>query len=166
VSRTTKTNAGRSTTGEARVPYYRQADHIEAAKHLRLTATRYIADRAALREVEEAMVMLRAAAPVAGERGARHASDCDCTACAYSKHPQLNAPRWVPNKPAAIHAAIEELRRATRPEQRTSYEHALNALADLVDQLLATTDDRGSVKSQRELIEELRAAVPRRKESA
>jgi hypothetical protein len=167
VSRTTSKNAGRSTTGEARVPYYRQADHIEAAKHLRLTVTRYIADRAALREVEEAMVMLRAAAPVAGERGARHASDCDCATCAYSKkHPQLNAPRCWEHKPAAIRAAIDELRHATRPEQRTSYEHALHALADFVDQLLATTDDRGSIKSQRELIEKLRNAVPRRKESA
>ena len=64
-------NAGRSVAGGPKVPYYQQADHIEAAKHLRLTVTRYIADRASLREVEEAMVMLRAAAPVAGERGAR-----------------------------------------------------------------------------------------------
>jgi hypothetical protein len=69
-------------------------------------------------------------------------------------------------KPAAVNAAIEELRSATRPEQRTGYERALHTLADLVDQLLATTDDRGSIKSQRELIEKLRAAVPRRKESA
>lgn len=64
-------NAGRSTSGEAKVPYYPQAPHIEAAKHLRLTVTRYIAGRALLREVEEAMVMLRAAAPVAGDRGVR-----------------------------------------------------------------------------------------------
>lgn len=144
----TSKNAGRSTTGEAKVPYYRQADHVEAAKHLRLTVTRYIADRAALREVEEAMVMLRAAAPVAGERGARQAYD------------------GAQAKPAATRAAIEELRHATSPKQRTSYERALHALADLVDQLLATTDDRGSTKSQRELIEKLRTAVPRREESA
>lgn len=63
-----RSNAGRSTTGEAKVPYYRQADHIEAAKHLRLTVTRYINDRALLSEIEEAMVMLRAAAPVPGDR--------------------------------------------------------------------------------------------------
>lgn len=67
----TFSNAGRSTTGEAKVPYYRQADHIEAAKYLRLTVTRYIADRASLNEIEEAMVMLRSAAPVQGERGHR-----------------------------------------------------------------------------------------------
>jgi len=85
-------NAGRSTTGDPKVPYQIRAPHIEAAKHLRLTVTRYINDRAALREVEEAMVMLRQVAPVAGERGARQ--DCDCNTCAYSKkHPQLNAPR-------------------------------------------------------------------------
>ena len=58
---TASKNAGRSTTGEPKVPYYIQAPHIEAAKHLRLTVTRYINDRAALREVEEAMALLRSA---------------------------------------------------------------------------------------------------------
>jgi hypothetical protein len=60
-------NRGRSTTGGPSVPYYRRAGHIEAAKHLRLMATRYIADRASLADVEEAMVMLRSCAPVTGE---------------------------------------------------------------------------------------------------
>lgn len=53
------------------MPYYPRSAHIEAAKHLRLTVTRYIADRATLADVEAAMVELRAAAPVAGERGHR-----------------------------------------------------------------------------------------------
>ncbi len=65
-------NRGRSTTGDAAVPYYVQAPHIEAAKHLRLTVTRYIADRASLDDIREAMAMLTSAAPVAGDskRGA------------------------------------------------------------------------------------------------
>lgn len=62
-------NAGRSTTGEPNVPYYIQSPHIEAAKHLRLTVTRYISDRASLREIEEAMSMLRAAHAVGAEAG-------------------------------------------------------------------------------------------------
>lgn len=60
-------NRGRSTTGRAAVPYQPRAPHIEAAKHLRLTVTRYIADRASLNEVKEAMSMLVAAAPVPGD---------------------------------------------------------------------------------------------------
>ena len=55
-------NAGRSTTGEAKVPYYRQNDRIEAAKHLRLTVTRYLAGREPLSAVQEAMKMLEDAA--------------------------------------------------------------------------------------------------------
>lgn len=66
-----RSNRGRSTTGRAAVPYYTRGAHIEAAMHLRLTVTRYLADRASLAEIEEAMAMLRAAAPVAGERGHR-----------------------------------------------------------------------------------------------
>lgn len=68
----TSKNAGRSTTGEPKVPYYIQSQHIEAAKHLRLTVTRYISERASLREIEEAMSMLRSEAPVQGEAGYRH----------------------------------------------------------------------------------------------
>ncbi len=64
-----RSRRGRSTTGRAAVPYYPEAPHIEAAKHLRLMAARYIAGRALLREVEEAMVMLRAAVPLPGDRG-------------------------------------------------------------------------------------------------
>lgn len=64
-------NAGRSTTGGPKVPYYRQADHIEAAKYLRLTVTRYLADRASLDDIREAMAILVAAAPVTGEPGHR-----------------------------------------------------------------------------------------------
>lgn len=56
-----KSNRGRSTTGEAQVPYYPGKPHIDAAKHLRLTVGRYINDRALLRDVEEAMEILRAA---------------------------------------------------------------------------------------------------------
>ena len=56
--------------------------------------------------------------------------------------------------PPEIRAAIEELRRATRPEQRTSYERALLALADLVNQ----TTQRAMV-----LNHDLRAAVSRSK---
>jgi hypothetical protein len=62
---------GRSTTGGPAVPYYVRASHIEAAKHLRLTVTRYIADRASLDDIREAMALLVAATPVAGERGYR-----------------------------------------------------------------------------------------------
>lgn len=57
-----KNNRGRSTTGKAAVPYYPARPEVEAAKYLRLTVTRYISDRASLREVEEAMTMLREAA--------------------------------------------------------------------------------------------------------
>lgn len=53
------------------MPYYPSSKHIEAAKYLRLTVTRYINNRGSLREIEEAMAMLRAEAPVTGERGHR-----------------------------------------------------------------------------------------------
>lgn len=64
---------GRSTTGGPAVPYQPRAPHIEAAKHLRLTVTRYIAERASLADVKEAMTMLVAAAPVPGDRNAKRA---------------------------------------------------------------------------------------------
>lgn len=54
-------NQGRSTTGGPKVPYYRQSDCVEAAKHLRLTVTRYLADRTTMNEIREAMSMLNAA---------------------------------------------------------------------------------------------------------
>jgi hypothetical protein len=61
-------NRGRSTTGRGQ-PYQPRAPHIEAAKHLRLTVTRYIAQRASLNDIREAMSMLVAVAPVPGDRG-------------------------------------------------------------------------------------------------
>jgi len=54
-------NAGRSTTGGPKVPYYPQGKRVEAAKYLRLTVTRYLAERATLKDVQEAMSMLEAA---------------------------------------------------------------------------------------------------------
>lgn len=57
-------NRGRSTTGEAAVPYYRGTEVQEAVKHLRLTATRFLSDRASLTDIEQAMVLLRQAASV------------------------------------------------------------------------------------------------------
>jgi len=65
-----------------------------------------------------------------------------------------------------IHAAIMELRHATRPEQRTAYERALLAIADLADETIAAFDGdamRGMTAHQLHLIDTLRAAVPRQK---
>jgi hypothetical protein len=72
-------------------------------------------------------------------------------------------------KPPEIRAAIEELRHATRPEQRIAYERALLALADLVDQTVTAIDDqakREMTGKQMHLLNDLRAAVPLRKETA
>lgn len=55
MARTRKMNAGRSTTGGAAVPYYVESPIREAAKHLRLTAGRFLAERASEREVDEAI---------------------------------------------------------------------------------------------------------------
>lgn len=66
-----RSNKGRDTAGGPAVPYYVRGAHIEAAKYLRLTVTRYLADRASLDDVKEAMAMLVAAAPVTGEPGHR-----------------------------------------------------------------------------------------------
>jgi hypothetical protein len=61
-------NRGRSTTGEAAIPYYVACARIEAAKHLRLMVTRYIADRASLKDIREALAMLETAiSPATGE---------------------------------------------------------------------------------------------------
>ncbi len=54
-------NRGRSTTGGPAVPYYPGTPVEEAAKHLRLMVTRFLAKRASLKEIEEAMAMLRQA---------------------------------------------------------------------------------------------------------
>ena len=48
-------NRGRSTTGEAAVPYYIGSPQKEAAKHLRLTAARFLDDRATVSDVDEAV---------------------------------------------------------------------------------------------------------------
>lgn len=49
----------RSTTGKAAVPYYPGSPTMEAAKHLRLTVTRYIASRATFGDVKEAFEILQ-----------------------------------------------------------------------------------------------------------
>ncbi len=59
-------NAGRP-WGRTGAPYAPEAPWKEAAKYLRLIVGRYLKGNALLREVEEAMVILRAAAPVAGD---------------------------------------------------------------------------------------------------
>jgi len=50
-------NSGRSTAGEAAVPYYLGTPAQEAAKHLRLTATRFLSERASVSDVDEAIRM-------------------------------------------------------------------------------------------------------------
>lgn len=64
-------SANRSITGAPLVPYQPRASHIEAAKHLRLTVSRYIADRASLDDIHEAVSLLVNVAPVSGENGYR-----------------------------------------------------------------------------------------------
>lgn len=54
-------NQGRSTTGGPKVPYYPRGPRVEAAKYLRLTVTRYLTDRATMKDIREAMQMLEAA---------------------------------------------------------------------------------------------------------
>ena len=54
-------NRGRSTTGSAAVPYYVRIPTEEAARHLRLTVTRYLAERANIGDIEEAMEILKMA---------------------------------------------------------------------------------------------------------
>ena len=75
-------------------------------------------------------------------------------------------------KPPVIHAAIDKLRRAAdHPEARrwlTEGDRVLLALADLVNQTVATIDGqtkRAMTARQLHLLEDLRAAVPRRKET-
>lgn len=74
-------------------------------------------------------------------------------------------------KPPVIHAAIDKRRRAAdHPEASrwlTEGDRALLALADLVDQTVTAIDgqaQREMTAHQLHLIEDLRAAVPRRKE--
>lgn len=48
-------NAGRSTTGGPKVPYYPRGGVIEAAKHLRRTLSRFISSNASVNDVEDAI---------------------------------------------------------------------------------------------------------------
>jgi hypothetical protein len=48
-------NAGRSTDGRPRVPYFPGSGTTEATRHLRLTADRHLARRASVADVEEAI---------------------------------------------------------------------------------------------------------------
>jgi hypothetical protein len=51
-------NSGRSTTGSAKVPYYVESPVREAVKHIRLTAARFLSDRASLADLDEAIRIL------------------------------------------------------------------------------------------------------------
>jgi hypothetical protein len=55
MTRKVQGNAGRSTTGDAAVPYYVESPAREAAKHLRLTAARFLTERASPRDLNEAI---------------------------------------------------------------------------------------------------------------
>jgi hypothetical protein len=57
MSRSRKTNGGRATTGAAAVPYYVEPPEREAAKYLRLTAARFLTERASSHELDEAIKM-------------------------------------------------------------------------------------------------------------
>jgi len=50
-------NSGRSTTGETAVPYYLGTPAQEVAKHLRLTVTRFLSERASVGDVDEVIRM-------------------------------------------------------------------------------------------------------------
>ena len=65
--------------------------------------------------------------------------------------------------PLQIRTEIEALRKATRPEQRTSYERALLALAAMVDQTTSLLDSLARqlmTVRQLDLINDLRSAAP------
>lgn len=52
-------NAGRSTTGRSKVPRQPESTLREAVKHLRLTCTRFLADRASQKDLEEALGIMQ-----------------------------------------------------------------------------------------------------------
>src|SRR5689334_23176197 len=87
-----RSNAGRSTTGEPKVPYYRGTPTQEAAKYLRLTVTRYLNDRANFSEIEEAMDMLRDAAEADGDKKI-------CTAC---RNARITPATWTCRRCGAV----------------------------------------------------------------
>lgn len=67
--------------------------------------------------------------------------------------------------PLQIRTEIEALQHATRPEQRSSYERALLALATMVDQTASSIDSLARrlmtvTARQLDLISDLRSAVP------
>ena len=78
-------NRGRSTTGEAAVPYYLNTPSKEAAKFLRLQVTRYLSDRASVAEVESAFASFQA--QVRSERLAKAKPSDPCRAD-ITNHPQ------------------------------------------------------------------------------
>jgi len=61
LARSAPNNRGRSTTGGPAVPYYPESDAREAAKHLRLTAARFLAERVTPGDLDEACDLWRAA---------------------------------------------------------------------------------------------------------
>ncbi len=54
LDRSPQRNAGRSTTGDAQVPYYPRDELTEIAQHLRLTASRFLVHRATAGDLDEA----------------------------------------------------------------------------------------------------------------
>lgn len=82
------------------MPYYPRSPEIEAAKHLRLVVGRYIANRASMREIEEAMVMLRQVAPVAGDIAPKnkhvfaYGRDGICIHCNRPEEHAISWERW------------------------------------------------------------------------
>lgn len=63
-------NSGRSTTGEAAVPYYLGSPAQEAAKHLRLSAARFLSERATVGDVDEAIELWHNATRAVGHEQA------------------------------------------------------------------------------------------------
>lgn len=57
VDRSPQRNAGRSTTGDARVPHYPRGELTEIAQHLRLTASRFLVHRVTAGDLDEAARM-------------------------------------------------------------------------------------------------------------
>lgn len=69
----------------------------------------------------------------------------------------------TPMTPLQIRTEVEALHRATKPDQRTSYERAFLALAAMVDQATAAIDPvarRLMTAKQLDLMSDLRSAVP------
>lgn len=71
--------------------------------------------------------------------------------------------------PTQICATVEELRHATTPEQRTAYERALIALADLVGETVTAIDGQAKREMTARMMHLLAdlwsAVIPLRKET-